>query len=118
MRLLLSATFLCALCNAFIPRGIDNQRATTISSPIPSIPRSVDHNFFDGFLHHLAVRTPYAVYDPPIITLFAKKKKGNANAAALDALDALEEQFDLNEPLSKKDQKQLLKNQKKNVKKF
>jgi len=115
MRLLLSTTFLCALCDAFIPRGIDKQRVTTIITPITFIPRSVDQNFLDGFLHHLAVRTPYVVYDPPLITLFAKKKKGNSNAAALEALDALEEKFDLNEPLSKKDQKQLLKNQKKNV---
>lgn len=48
-------------------------------------------------------------------TLFAKTKKGNANAklAALEALEALEEQGDLDAPISKKEQKKLEKQKKK-----
>ena len=61
--------------------------------------------------------------------LFAKKKKNNAKAAALEALEALEETFDapdiaaggapdfMDEPLSKKEQMELKKKQKKEKKK-
>mmetsp|Transcript_11644 Transcript_11644/g.24659 ORF Transcript_11644/g.24659 Transcript_11644/m.24659 type:complete len:839 (-) Transcript_11644:311-2827(-) len=49
--------------------------------------------------------------DTPIVALFAKKKKGNAKSAALDALDALD--ADLDEPMSKKEQKALEKKKKK-----
>jgi ABC-type Mn2+/Zn2+ transport system ATPase subunit len=46
--------------------------------------------------------------------LFAAKKKANAKLAALEQLEALEEQADLlNAPLSKKEQKEMLKKQKK-----
>mmetsp|Transcript_40055 Transcript_40055/g.96670 ORF Transcript_40055/g.96670 Transcript_40055/m.96670 type:complete len:879 (+) Transcript_40055:50-2686(+) len=54
---------------------------------------------------------------PQLTTLFAKKKKGNGNVnaklAALEALEALEEKGDLDEPISKKEQKKLEKQVKK-----
>ena len=54
-----------------------------------------------------------------LTTLFAKKKKGNANAnakvAALEALEALEGKVDLDEPISKKEQKNLEKQKNKNA---
>jgi ABC-type dipeptide/oligopeptide/nickel transport system ATPase subunit len=111
MRLFLSATLFCALCaDAFVPRGNNNNnpRAATITTtytPITTFiaPRSP------------AIRTTNNAVnnDPSLVTLFAKKQKGNnAKAAALDALDTLDV---LDEPLSKKDQKELLKKQKKEV---
>ncbi|CAJ1948138.1 unnamed protein product [Cylindrotheca closterium] len=51
--------------------------------------------------------------------LFAKKKKGNANVnakvAALEALEALEGQVNLDEPMSKKEQKKLEKQKEKDA---
>ena len=111
MRLFLSATLFCALsADAFVPRGNNNNNnpraatITTTSTPITTFiaPQSP------------AIRTTNNAVNndqPSLVTLFAKKQKGNnAKAAALDALDTLDV---MDEPLSKKDQKELLKKQKK-----
>ena len=101
MRVIL-LTLLYTLSDAFIPRGNNRQRYVSVTSPNLLLPPA----------HKKALN------DHSRLTLFAKKKKGNAKSAALDALDVLEEQLDLNEPLSKKEQKQLLKQQKKDAAKL
>jgi len=101
MRVIL-LTLLYTLSDAFIPRGNKRQRYVSVTSPNLLLPPA----------HKKALN------DHSRLTLFAKKKKGNAKSAALDALDVLEEQLDLNEPLSKKEQKQLLKQQKKDAAKL
>jgi ABC-type dipeptide/oligopeptide/nickel transport system ATPase subunit len=109
MRLFLSATLFCALgADAFVPRGNNNNnpRAATITTTYTPITTFIAPQ-------SPAIRTTNNAVnnDPSLVTLFAKKQKGNnAKAAALDALDTLDV---LDEPLSKKDQKELLKKQKK-----
>ena len=77
----------------------------------------------------LAGLAPNVAVAPSSTSLFAKKKGNNAKAAALEALEALEETFDapdiaakglpdfMDEPLSKKEQMELKKKQKKAQKK-
>jgi len=99
-RLIFLGALFYAVSDAFVPRGNNNRafapRTTEQNAPyIPLQPSS------------------QVVHDLPLVALFAKKKKGNANAklAALDALDALDD--DVDAPLSKKELKALEKKKKK-----
>ncbi len=88
-RLVFSAALFCVIADAFVPRS-NNRRAT--------VPRTTEiYPTYDPFLP--------STQDLHAVVLFAKKKKGNAKAAALDALDLLDEALDA--PLSKKEQKAL-----------
>jgi len=71
------------------------------------VPRTVDQTQ----LYIPNQQSSQAVNDIPLVALFAKKKKANAKSAALDALDALDD--DLDAPLSKKEQKALEKKEQK-----
>ena len=92
MRLLFLPAALLATTNAFVPGWTSSaSRRTTLAFS--------------------SVERPAAVGSST--SLYAKKKgKANAKLAALDALEALEEQGDLAQPLSKKEQKELAKKQK------
>ena len=94
-RLIFSGALLCAVSDAFVPRS-NNQRAFV---PLTTEPNSS---------HTPLQPSPQVMHD---VALFAKKKKGNAKSAALDALDNLE--ADLDAPFSKKEEKALEKQQKK-----
>jgi len=98
-RLIFSGVLFCATSDAFIPR-INNQRAF-LSKTREETPSYISS--------HQLPRTQND--DVPLVVLFAKKKKGNAKSAALDALEALE--ADLDAPMSKKELKALEKKKKK-----
>lgn len=92
MRLLVIAALLATKGDAFTPRSFGP-------------PRPVVSHFGIREIHHHEETA-----------LFAKKKKGgaaNAKLAALEALDALEEQGDLDQPMSKKELKAMEKEKKK-----
>lgn len=87
-RLLFSAAVFCAVSDAFVPHS-NNQKAFAPRTKGQSIP---------------VQPSSQTLHDIPLVALFAKKKN-NAKSAALDALDALDD--DVDAPLSKKDQKAL-----------
>ncbi|VEU38474.1 unnamed protein product [Pseudo-nitzschia multistriata] len=98
-RQIFSAALFCTVSDAFVPRR-NNFRVVA--------PQTDDHA--------APLRVPFhpdfqVGGREPIVALHAKKKKGNAKAAALDALDALDD--DLNAPMSKKELKELEKKKKK-----
>jgi len=88
----------CAVSSAFVPRS-NNHRAFA--------PRTIESNPpYIHFQPSLKLRN-----EASLVALFAKKKKGNAKSAALDALDSLE--ADMDAPLSKKELNALEKRKKK-----
>ena len=88
-RLVFSGALFCVIADAFVPRS-NNRRAV--------VPRTTE-------IYPTYVPFQPSTQDLHAVVLFAKKKKGNAKAAALDALDLLDEALDA--PLSKKEQKAL-----------
>ena len=100
VRFILQGAAFYAVSDAFVHRS-NSHVAFAPPRPTESLSRNLLHE-----------PTPVA-RDTSVFTLFAKKKKGKANAksAALDALDALE--ADLDAPLSKKELKALEKKKKK-----
>lgn len=90
-----SGALFCVIADAFVPRS-NNRRAV--------VPQTTEiYPTYEPFQQ--------STQDLHAVVLFAKKKKGNAKAAALDALDLLDEALDA--PLSKKEQKALEKQKKK-----
>eukprot|EP00531_Pseudo-nitzschia_arenysensis_P006725 CAMPEP_0116151578 /NCGR_PEP_ID=MMETSP0329-20121206/20173_1 /TAXON_ID=697910 /ORGANISM="Pseudo-nitzschia arenysensis, Strain B593" /LENGTH=844 /DNA_ID=CAMNT_0003648203 /DNA_START=109 /DNA_END=2644 /DNA_ORIENTATION=- len=97
-RLIFSGALFCVISDAFIPRS--NNRNVVV-------PRTTEIDSVNGPFQ----TSGQGLNGSPSVVLFAKKKKGNAKSAALDALDLLED--DLDAPLSKKEQKALEKKKKK-----
>jgi len=98
--------------DAFVPTQSSTRSLPSSSSSLAFAPRTSSSNprvDVDGQQQ----RSHSQQKQPPFTVLFAKKKT-NAKLAALEALEALEEQTDLiDAPLSKKEQKQLEKQKKK-----
>lgn len=112
LTLLLSSLFVIGACEAFVPQ----KGATRTFSVAPQTGGDVSTKQTASEASSLlafAPRNRVRSRDPPLVILSAKKKV-NAKAATLEALEALEDQVDLMDaPLSKKEQQELLKKRKK-----
>lgn len=97
--MIFSGAVFCVISDAFIPRS--NNRSVIRPRTIELTPP------MDGPFQ----TSSHDLNGSPLVILHAKKKKGNAKSAALEALDLLED--DLDAPLSKKEQKALEKQKKK-----
>lgn len=103
---LVASTVLFCTCDAFSFPRHGQAYPRTVSPSLTFAPRSI------GIEQHYR---RHQQSEPPLVVLFAKNKV-KAKSAALEALESLEGQVDLlDAPLSKKEQLELLKNQKKTV---